>query len=127
MTVHGSWVSSSRRAMHGIVAQRAGIYETASSDCRSGCGQLPLPSFGAGSMPSLTSDTGGEPTSLAFIEVGSTLGIHQTFTSDSTLKGNAKRMIRPLKEVRRWLQQWICPLELMNALGNWIAYGMNVI
>jgi hypothetical protein len=30
MTTHGSSVSSSRRAMHGIVAQRAGTYETVS-------------------------------------------------------------------------------------------------
>jgi putative transposase len=70
----------------------------------------------------LMSDNGSQPTSLAFIQACTTLGIHQAFTSYNNPKGNAdtERVIRTLKEECLWLQEWTCPVELMRALGSWI-------
>jgi putative transposase len=71
---------------------------------------------------SLMSDNGCQPTSVAFMQACSTLGIHQTFTSYSNPKGNAdtERGIRTLKEECLWLQEWTCPFALASALGRWI-------
>jgi len=78
--------------------------------------QFPLGVRGDGL--SLMSDNGSQPTSLAFIETCSTLGIHQAFTSYSNPKGNAdtERVIRTLKEECLGLQEWACPLRLVSSL-----------
>jgi putative transposase len=70
----------------------------------------------------LMSDNGCQPTSVAFMQACSTLGIHQTFTSYNNPKGNAdtERMIRTLKEECLWLQEWTCPFALARALERWI-------
>lgn len=68
-------------------------------------------------------DNGGQPTSLAFMEACSTLGIRQAFTSDNNPKGNAdtERVMRTLKEECSWLQEWTSPFELIQALERWIG------
>jgi putative transposase len=73
---------------------------------------------------SLMSDNGCQPTSAAFMQVCSTLGIQQTFTSYNNPKGNAdtERMMRTLKEECLWLHEWTCPFTLVNALGTWIEH-----
>jgi putative transposase len=72
---------------------------------------------------SLMSDNGCQPTSMAFMEACSTLGIHQVFTCYNNPKGNAdtERLMRTLKEECLWLREWTCPFELMKALEHWIA------
>jgi putative transposase len=72
--------------------------------------------------PSLMSDNGCQPTSIAFMEACSTLEIHQTFTSDNNPKGNAdtERLMRTLKEECLGLQEWNCPFPLINMLRSWI-------
>jgi putative transposase len=64
------------------------------------------------------SDNGCQPTSVAFMQAGNTLGIHQTFTSSNNPKGNAdtERVMRPLKEECLWRKEWTCSLELTRAL-----------
>jgi putative transposase len=71
---------------------------------------------------SLMSDNGCQPTSVAFMQACSALGIHQTFTSYNNPKGNAdtERMMRTLKEECLWLQEWPCPFTLASALERWI-------
>jgi putative transposase len=71
----------------------------------------------------LMSDNGSQPTSLAFMRVCATLGIHQAFTSYNNPKGNAdtERVMRTLKEECLWLQEWTCPFELSRAVGRWIT------
>jgi putative transposase len=71
---------------------------------------------------SLMSDNGCQPTSVAFMQACSTLGIHQTFTSYNNPKGNAdtERMMRTLKEECLWLHEWTCPFTLASALETWI-------
>jgi putative transposase len=73
---------------------------------------------------SLMSDNGCQPTSVAFMEACSSLEIHQAFTSYHNPKGNAdtERFMRTLKEEYLWLQEWTCPLELINGFGHWVAY-----
>ena len=70
----------------------------------------------------LMSDNGSQPTSLALMQVCTTLGIHQAVTSYNNPKGNADtaRVIRTLKEECLWLQEWSCPFQLINMLGSWI-------
>jgi putative transposase len=45
-------------------------------------------------------------------------------TSYNNPKGNAdtERFMRTLKAECLWLQDWTCPLQLMNALAHWITY-----
>jgi transposase InsO family protein len=76
---------------------------------------------------SLMSDNGCQPTSLAFMEACSTLGIHQTFTSYNNPKGNAdtERFMRTLKEECLWLQEWPSPFELIKAFEVWIDHYNN--
>jgi putative transposase len=71
---------------------------------------------------SLMSDNGCQPTSVAFMQACSTLGIHQTFTSYNNPKGNAdtERLMRTLKEESLWLQEWRSPFTLISALERWI-------
>ena len=71
---------------------------------------------------SLMSDHGCQPTSVAFMQACSTLGIQQTFTSYNNPKCNAdtERMMRTLKEECLWLQKWTCPFTLASALERWI-------
>jgi putative transposase len=73
---------------------------------------------------SLMSDNGCQPTSLAFMETCAALEIHQAFTRDNNPKGNTdtERFMRTLKEECLWLQEWRCPLALVNALESWITY-----
>jgi putative transposase len=73
---------------------------------------------------SLMCDNGCQPTSTAFMEACSTLGIHQAFTSYNNPKGNAdtERFIRTLKEECLWLREWTCPFALVSALKVWIEY-----
>jgi putative transposase len=70
----------------------------------------------------LMCDNGCQPTSLAFMETCSTLGIHQAFTSYNNPKGNAdtERFIRTLKEECLWLHEWTCPFALVSAFEAWI-------
>jgi putative transposase len=69
-------------------------------------------------------DNGCQPTSVAFMQTCSALGIQQAFTSDNNPKGNAdtERMMRTLKEECLWLTEWSRPAELIRALEAWIAY-----
>jgi transposase InsO family protein len=71
---------------------------------------------------SLMSDNGCQPSSVAFIQACSTLGIHQTFTSYNNPKGNAdtERMMRALTEECLCLQEWTCPFTLASALETGI-------
>lgn len=71
---------------------------------------------------SLMSDNGCQPTSAAFMQACSTLGIHQAFTSDNNPKGHAdtERVVRTVKEECLWLQEWTCPFTLARALATWI-------
>ena len=73
---------------------------------------------------SLMSDNGCQPTSVAFMQACSTLGIQQTFTSYNNPKGNAdtERMMRTLKEECLWLHEWTCPFTLIRAFGTWIEH-----
>ena len=66
------------------------------------------------------SDNGCQPTSMAFMQACSTLGIQQAFTSYNNPKGNAdtERVMRTLKEECLWLQEWTCPFTLARALGR---------
>lgn len=55
-------------------------------------------------------DNGSQPTSVAFMQACSTLGIRQTFTSDHNPKGTADtaQVLRTLKEAYLWLhERWI--------------------
>ena len=63
-----------------------------------------FPEGARGQGLSLMSDNGCQPTSLAFMEACSRLGIHQAFTSYNNPQGNAdtERFIRTLKE------EWAC-------------------
>jgi transposase InsO family protein len=71
----------------------------------------------------LMSDNGCQPTALAFMKAGNTLGIQQAFTRDNNPTGNAdtERMMRPLNEECLWLQEWANPFVLISALDRWIA------
>jgi putative transposase len=81
-----------------------------------------FPEGGQGQALSLMSDNGCQPTSVAFMKACSTLGVYQAFTSYNNPKGNAdtERLMRTLKEECLWLQEWTCPLELVEALTRWI-------
>jgi hypothetical protein len=50
---------------------------------------------------------------------GSTLEVHQAFTSDNTPKGGAEtqRVMRTLKEDPLWLWEWVGPFESVRALA----------
>ena len=71
---------------------------------------------------SLMSDNGCHPTAAAFTRACATLEIHQAFTRDNHLKGNAdtERIMRALKEECLWLREWTYPFELITALGAWM-------
>jgi transposase InsO family protein len=71
----------------------------------------------------LMSDNGCQPTAVAFMQAGNTLGIQHTFTSDNNPKGNAdtERMMRTLTEECLWRQEWTCPCALVKACERWIT------
>ncbi len=73
---------------------------------------------------SLLRDNGCQPTSLAFMEVCSALGLHHACTSDGHPQGNAdtERFRRTLKEACLWLQEWTCPFERSRVCEGWIAH-----
>jgi transposase InsO family protein len=70
------------------------------------------------------SDHGCQPTSLAFMEACSRLGIHHTCTRDHNPQGHAEteRFMRTLKEACLWLQEWTCPVGLMKGLDAWLDH-----
>lgn len=70
----------------------------------------------------LMSDNGCQPTSVAFMEACSTLGVRQAFTSYGNPKGNAdtERMMRTLKEELLWLREWSSAAEIKTELAEWI-------
>ncbi|MGE3151486.1 MAG: IS3 family transposase [Nitrospiraceae bacterium] len=72
----------------------------------------------------LMSDTGCQPTAVAFMKAAATLGITQAFTSYNNPKGNAdtERLMRTLKEELLWLREWTSSLELERAIGAWIEW-----
>jgi putative transposase len=72
---------------------------------------------------SLMSDNGCQPTSTGLRRACGTLGLQQALTSDNNPKGNADtaRVRRTLKDECRWLKDWTCPSELIQALEAWIA------
>jgi putative transposase len=84
----------------------------------------PFPNGAREQALSLMSDHGCQPTALTCMEACSTLGIHQPFPSDHNPQGNAdtERFRRTLNEECLGLQDWSCPLPLMNALTHWITY-----
>jgi putative transposase len=83
-----------------------------------------FPAGARGKRLSLMSDHGCQPTSAAFMEACSTLEVHQAFTSYHNPKGHAdtERFMRTLKEEYLWLQEWTCPLELINGFAHGVAY-----
>jgi putative transposase len=81
-----------------------------------------FPDGARGKGLSLMSDNGCQPTSVAFMQTCSALGIQQAFTSYSNPKGNAdtERVMRTLKEECLWLQEWTSPFALASAFETWI-------
>jgi putative transposase len=65
---------------------------------------------------SLVRENSCQPSSVAFLEACSSLGIHQSFTSYNNPKGNVdtERFMRTLPEECLWLQEWGCPFALMT-------------
>jgi putative transposase len=72
----------------------------------------------------LMSDNGCQPTSTAFMQACSNLGIQQAFTRYNNPKGNAdtERVMRTLKEECLWLKEWSCSFELIHALEVGITH-----
>jgi hypothetical protein len=64
------------------------------------------------------SEHGGQPTSIAFMQAYSILGVHQVFSSDNNPKGTAdtERVSRTLKEACRWLPECTSPFTFASAL-----------
>jgi len=75
----------------------------------------------------LLSDNGCQPTAVAFMAAGTTLGIQPTCTSDNNPKGHADlaRLLRTRTEECRWLQEWPSPSDLISAFERWMAYDHN--
>lgn len=69
----------------------------------------------------LMSDNGCQPTSLAFMEACSILGVYQAWTSYNNPKGNAdtERMMRTIKEELLWLREWSSAAELKAEIADW--------
>jgi putative transposase len=69
----------------------------------------------------LMSGNGCQPASMAFMEMCSTLGIHEALTSYNHLKSNADTecVIRTFKEECLWLQESSDPFQVINTLCNW--------
>jgi transposase InsO family protein len=72
----------------------------------------------------LMSDNGCQPTSVAFMETCTTLGITQAFTSYNNPKGNAETewLMRTLEEELLWLCEWTSPVALEQALATWVEW-----
>ncbi len=68
-------------------------------------------------------DHGGQPTSLAGMEVCSPLGSHHALTRSGTPQGHAEtdRFLRTLTEACLGLREWTRPVELIRALEGWRA------
>jgi len=75
----------------------------------------------------LMSDNGSQPTSKKFMNVTSTLGIQQVFTSYNNPKGNAntERWFRTLKEDCIWLNEWDNLKEAKETIAEWIDFYNN--
>ena len=70
----------------------------------------------------LVSDNGCQLTLISYIKAYSGLGIKQIFISCSNPKGNVdtERIIRTLKEVLLWSNDWDHPFDFQRALVRWI-------
>jgi putative transposase len=70
----------------------------------------------------LLRDHGGHPTSAAFRQACSPLGVHQAFTRDNTPQGHAEtaRVRRTLKEECLWLHEWTSSVTVASAFAKWI-------
>jgi putative transposase len=81
-----------------------------------------FPNGARGRGMSLMSDHGRQPNSLAFMQACAPVEIHQAFTSDNNLKGeaNTERCIRTLTEECLWAHKWMCPVALVSTLDPWI-------
>ena len=86
------------------------------------CLQCPEGTQGKGIK--LVSDNGCQPTSLAFMEATSLMGIEQIFTSYNNPKGNAEteRVFRTLKEEIIWTREYESMSQLQKAIQEWISY-----
>ncbi len=72
--------------------------------------------------PKLISDNGCQPTSGAYMQDCSILGIKQIFTTWNNPKGNAdtERVFRTLKEDLVWTNEWDSPFDFAKDLDRWI-------
>lgn len=84
--------------------------------------RFPMGILDASSQPSLISDNGCQPTSIAFMKHCSSLSIKQIFTSWNNPKGNAdtERVFRTLKEDLVWTHDWNSPFDFQSDFNNWI-------
>ena len=75
----------------------------------------------ATNAPELVSDHGSQPTSRAFFQACSELGIGQIFASYCNSKGNAdtERVIRTLKEDLVWTKEFDSVAAFEAALSHW--------
>jgi transposase InsO family protein len=71
----------------------------------------------------LVSDHGSQPTASGFMAALSTLGIEPVFTRDDNPKGNAEteRLMRTIKDERRWLQEFRTLEAAREAIAQWIT------
>lgn len=72
----------------------------------------------------LMADNGCQPTSSAFMQAVSALGIKLAFTSYNNPKGNAdtERFMRTLKEEFAWLREWPSVSTLATELDAWVKH-----
>lgn len=86
------------------------------------CMQCPEGTEGKGIK--LVSDNGCRPTSIAFMEASSHMGIEQIFTSYNNPKGNAEteRVFRTLKEEIIWTREYESMSQLEKAIQEWVNY-----
>jgi putative transposase len=75
----------------------------------------------------LMSDNGCQPTSIAFMQACSNMGINQAFTSYNNPRGNAdtERIMRTIKEECLWLKEWTSPFQLSKELEHWVEISYN--
>jgi hypothetical protein len=72
---------------------------------------------------SLRRDNGGQPTALAFMQAGRTLGLQPAFTRDNHPQGHAEtaRVMRTRNVACLWRQEWTRPFARIRALAGWIT------
>jgi putative transposase len=86
-------------------------------------GNRQFPDGRRGQGVSLRRDNGGQPTALAFMQAGSTLGMPPAFTRDNHPQGHAEtaRVRRTLNAACLWRQEWTSPCALLRAREGWIT------